>query len=75
MRSDLRLSDLGQTRPASKLMNVKVPDTVAEAINEISEELGCTKTEAVVALLNEGLDAYREQQGPVAKPATDSATE
>jgi hypothetical protein len=60
MESDLRLSDLGSRKSIqTKLMNVMIPDTVAEAIDELVERLGCTKTAAIVALLNEGLD-HRE---------------
>ncbi len=56
MRSELRLKDLGGHKAPSKLMNVKVPDSVSSAIDRISRELGSSKTATVVALLNEGLD-------------------
>jgi hypothetical protein len=57
MRADLRLSDLERRKVPSKLMNVKVPDNVSEGIDRVAEELGCSKTAVVIALLNEGLDA------------------
>ena len=63
MRADLRLADLQeQTSGRSKLMNVKVPVDVAIGIERIAGALGCTKTSAVVALLNEGLDAFDERR-------------
>lgn len=56
MRSELRIADLKQRVPTrSKLMNVKVPTKIAEAIDRISKELGVPKTDVMVALLNEGL--------------------
>ena len=57
-RSGLRLRDLKQRVPTTgTLMNVKVPATLAVAIDRLSRELDATKTEVVVALLNAGLDA------------------
>jgi len=57
MRSDLRLLDLRQReRGISKLMNVKIPTHVSDAIQRVAKALGASKTEAVIALLNEGLD-------------------
>lgn len=65
MRMNIRLSDLQQQgqRTPWKLMNVKVPDTVLERIDAVAAALGCAKTAVVIALLNEGLDAFAEQQG------------
>ncbi len=71
MRMNIRLSDLqghGQRTPW-KLMNVKVPDTVLQRIDAVAASLGCAKTAVVIALLNEGLDAYAEQQGVTAPKA------
>lgn len=56
MRADLRLTDLERKKVPSKLMNVKIPDTVSEGIERVAAELGCSKTAVVIALLNEGLD-------------------
>jgi hypothetical protein len=57
MRSDLRLTDLrGRDRGTSKLMNVKIPAHVSDAIQRVARALGASKTEVVIALLNEGLD-------------------
>lgn len=57
MRSDLRLTDLRQRdRGTSKLMNVRIPAYVSDAIHRVAKHLGVSKTEVVVALLNEGLD-------------------
>jgi hypothetical protein len=58
MRSDLRLNDLRhRDRGASKLMNVRIPAHVSDAIHRVAKSLGVSKTEVVIALLNEGLDA------------------
>ena len=57
MRADLRLSDLRRReKGASKLMNVKIPAHTSDAIQRVARELGASKTEVVIALLNEGLD-------------------
>ena len=57
MRGELRLSDLkNRDRTPSKLMNVKIPLYVSEAIQRVATDLGASKTEVVVALLNEGLE-------------------
>ncbi len=56
MRADLRLSDLkGRERTTNRLMNVKIPAHVSDAIQEVARALGASKTEVVIALLNEGL--------------------
>ena len=36
-------------------MNVKVPSHMAAAIDQLTKQLGTTKTDVVIALLNEGL--------------------
>lgn len=61
MRSDLRLNDLRKReRAVSKLMNVKIPAHVSEAIQRVARALGASKTDVVIALLNEGLDRSAE---------------
>lgn len=65
MRTNIRLSDLERgagERGPWKLMNVKVPDTVARRIDEAAAALGCAKTAIVIALINEGLDAFAERR-------------
>ncbi len=58
MRGELRLSDLKKReRTSSRLMNVKIPAYVSDAIQKVATDLGASKTEVVIALLNEGLDA------------------
>lgn len=55
MQSDLRLTDLKPRRcSVSKLMNVKIPLDVSDAIRRVARELGIPKTDVVIALLNEG---------------------
>lgn len=57
MRVDLRLGDLrSRGRVTSKLMNVKIPTEVNRKIQKVAEALRASKTEVVIALLNEGLD-------------------
>ena len=57
MRSELRLSDLKKReRSSSRLMNVKIPAYVSDAIQKVATDLGASKTEVVIALLNEGLE-------------------
>jgi len=61
MRADLRLNDLGRRdKGRSKLMNVKIPTHVSDAIQKVARDLGASKTEVVIALLNEGLDRSKE---------------
>jgi hypothetical protein len=43
-------------------MNVMIPTGTAEAIDELVEQLGCSKTAAVVALLNEGLAIFDKRR-------------
>ncbi|MFN8624392.1 MAG: hypothetical protein U0587_00145 [Candidatus Binatia bacterium] len=72
---NLRLNDLvsrgRKGREESKLMNVKVPEHVLARIDRVATNLGATKTEVVIAILNEGLDtAESELKGwtPPPKP-------
>ena len=69
----LRLDDLvvrgHQGREESKLMNVKVPTGLLERLHGVAKKLGTSKTEVVVAILNEGLDtADQELKGWKAPP-------
>ena len=69
----IRLNDLvtrgKKGREESKLMNVKVPNDVLARIDRVANHLRTTKTEVVVAILNEGLDkAESELQGWTAPP-------
>jgi hypothetical protein len=55
-RSKLRLSDLKSRIPSgTRLMNVKVPLDVLTAVDQLAKQLNASKTQVVVALLNEGL--------------------
>jgi hypothetical protein len=57
-RSDLRLADLKKRHPGGdRLMNVKLPAQLADAIAELADALNASKTDVIVALLNEGLSA------------------
>ena len=69
----LRLDDLvtrgKKGREESKLMNVKVPDDVLLRLDRVAAHLRTTKTEVVIAILNEGLDkAEADLQGWTAPP-------
>ena len=55
-RSNLRLSDLKTRIPsATRLMNVKLPVDIASAVDRLAKRLNASKTEVVIALLNEAL--------------------
>ena len=58
---NLRLDDLvtrgKRGREETRLMNVKVPANVLNRIDRVATNLGATKTEVVIAILNEGLEA------------------
>ena len=69
----LRLDDLvvrgRKGKEESKLMNVKVPSNVLARIDRVAANLGATKTEVVIAILNEGLEtAESELKGWKAPP-------
>lgn len=72
MRSDLRIVDLRRREGGrSKLMNVKIPTTLSDAIDRVVHELGVAKTDVIIALLNEGLDRSSEMlRGWRPKPVT-----
>jgi len=56
----LRIQDLmNQTRTASGLLNVRIPTPVADAIDKLAKDTGATKTDVIVALLNEGLSGAK----------------
>jgi len=48
-------------REDSTLMNVKVPTGLVNRIDRMAAHLRSSKTELVIALLNEGLDAAEEE--------------
>jgi len=62
---NLRLGDLvtrgKRGREAMRLMNVKVPSGLLARINRVSTHLGATKTEVVIAILNEGLVSAEDE--------------
>ena len=71
MPGELRLHDLmSREHGTSRLMNVKIPAYVSDAIEKLATEVGASKTEVVIALLNEGLAVsqsaikdWRQQKG------------
>jgi hypothetical protein len=64
-RSNLRLRDLkARTPTVTRLMNVKLPADVADAVDRLSKRLKTSKTQVVVALLNEALaNAQKTRKG------------
>ena len=58
---NLRLDDLvtrgKKGREETKLMKLQVPANVLGRIDRAAKNLGATKTEVVIAILNEGLEA------------------
>jgi hypothetical protein len=62
---NLRLNDLvsrgSKGKEESKLMNVKVPANVLARIDRVAANLGATKTEVVIAILNEGLETAEDE--------------
>ena len=64
MRSQLRIADLkGGNNGASKVLSVRVPAHILEAIDQVAKELDASKTDVTVALLNEGLHRVRKKLG------------
>jgi hypothetical protein len=72
-RPDIRLDDLLQRgkrgHEDSRLMNVKIPVSLLERIGEVTKKLDVTKTDLVMALLNEGLDKAEENLKGFKAPA------
>lgn len=63
-RSNLRIADLKQRQPAAtRLMNVKMPGHILDAIDRMARALDTSKTQVVIALLEAGL----EQAGKLKK--------
>jgi hypothetical protein len=62
---NLRLDDLvsrgKRGSESTRLMNVKVPANVLGRIDKVASSLGATKTEVVIAILNEGLDSAEHE--------------
>jgi hypothetical protein len=56
-RSNLRIADLKARKPTiTRPFNMKIPGHIMEAITRLANELGTTKTEIAIALLNAGLE-------------------
>jgi hypothetical protein len=63
-RSQLRIAHLKSRTPGrSMVMNVKIPVSLNAELRQIADSLGASKTEVVLALLNEGLEAWRKKRG------------
>lgn len=69
-RSTLRLADLKANAPvATRLMNVKVPVETWKAIGTLAQEVHASKTDVIVALLNEALAIAKQRTGKMSHPA------
>lgn len=65
--AELRLNDLYE-EPLdpndTRLVNLKVPANLLARVHEIARKLGVTKSAAIVALLNEGLEEAAKRKAP-----------
>jgi len=62
--TQLRLSDLVRAPANSadrRLVNLKVPADILVRVHQLARRLGVTKTAAIVALLNEGLETAHQR--------------
>jgi len=69
--TQLRLTHLVQEPPNAadrRLVNLKVPADLLAQVHQLARKLGVTKTAAIIALLNEGLDAAH-RRGMGQRPA------
>ena len=70
--TQLRLADLVREPPnpaERRLVNLKVPADVLLRVHQLARKLGVTKTAAIIALLNEGLqEANKRGVGRGAAP-------
>lgn len=72
MATTLKLSDLmSRRRSSSRLMNVKIPAEINDAIERVARDMGASKTEVVVALLNEGLSVSAVRLGGAGRGKAD----
>ena len=64
--TQLRLSDLlraPSNAAERRLVNLKVPADTLRRVHQLAQRLGVTKTAAVIAVLNEGLQAAQRRHG------------
>jgi len=48
-------------RATARMMNVRLPVSILDAVDRLARELGASKTETVAALLNSALDQMRKR--------------
>lgn len=63
--TQLRLSDLLRAPSSAadrRLVNLKVPADTLRRVHQLAHTLGVTKSAAVIAVLNEGLQAARRRR-------------
>lgn len=62
--SEVRLSHLmtgGRRAAADKCVTVRIPVPTLDGVRHLAESVGATYAEAVIALLNEGLEAAKRR--------------
>ncbi len=63
MNAQMRIVDLKRrTHAAKRLLNVAIPVKIHDTIGDLAEKFHVSKTEVVVALLNEGLSVAASQK-------------
>jgi GH24 family phage-related lysozyme (muramidase) len=63
-RAQLRIADLKERQSRNtRLMNVKIPAHVHDTITPLARQLGTSKTEIIIALLNAGLERAGKLRG------------
>ena len=61
-RSRLRIGDLKRRpRATARMMNIRVPMSILDAVERLARELGASKAQVVTALLNSALDQVRKR--------------
>lgn len=73
--ANLKLEDLlreGATPSSERLVNLKIPADILQRVHDLAEQLGVTKTAAVIALLNEGLEELRRRDRQLREASTDN---
>ncbi len=67
-RSTVRIGELKKRVPVStRLMNVKIPGQLSEAITRIARDIQVSKTQVVIALLKAGLERAESFSRPPRK--------
>ena len=63
-----------KTQYTRRLVNVKIPARLSDAIARVARELGTSKTKVVIALLNAGLERAAKIRRPLGQQGTATKT-